>query len=210
MLATGYKRKVTRVRAAEEGGTWALRGLSAEGPCSWEAYLEGGVVGMHLEGLPVGPGLGDSPWGLCQSPQERLLLQEPGVLCLPRPPPLREASSWGATEESGRAKKLLSHWATREEPRRERPRDRAARPARRGWLLAIVRRAGHSWGPAGWLGVPVVAGVGAWTGPWEGEQVHMGAQYTLRGRRKIWRRRGFLCALRDRKLIPRWTAACSW
>ena len=205
----GYKRKVTRVRAAEEGGTWGSQRLVCGGP-----VLVGGLFGGWGGGnASGGTSSGTWTWGfsmgaLPESPGETPAPRVWGALPPPSPP-LREASSWGATER-GRAKKLLSHWATRGEPRRERPRDRAACPARRGWPLALWRRAGHSWGLAGWLGVPVVAGVVAWTGPWEGEQVHMGAQYTLRGRRKMWRRRGFLCALRDRKLIPRWMAACSW
>lgn len=59
-------------------------------------------------------------------------------------PPLREASSWGVTEDRGREKKLLSHWVTCEDPRREWPRDRPALRTRRGWLLALWRGVLHS------------------------------------------------------------------
>lgn len=62
----------------------------------------------------------------------------------PALPPLREASNWGVTEERGREKKLLSHWVTREDPRRERPRDRPALRARRGSPLALWRGVVHS------------------------------------------------------------------
>lgn len=70
----------------EDEAVGALRGLP-EGDPGWrEASLEGGVVGLQLEGLPLGPGLGDSLWGLCQNPWGRLLSQESGVFCfLPRP-----------------------------------------------------------------------------------------------------------------------------
>lgn len=85
----GAGHKVTRGRCSGLG-LWsrrargALRGLSAGCSCWWEVSLEDGVVEMHLEGLPVGPGLGDSPWGPCQNPQGRFLPQESGVLlCLP-------------------------------------------------------------------------------------------------------------------------------
>ena len=60
-----------------------LRGLSVGCLCRWVASPEGGVVGMHLERPPGGPGLGDFPWGPCQNPQGRPLLQEFGMLCLP-------------------------------------------------------------------------------------------------------------------------------
>lgn len=91
----GAGHKVTRGRCSGLG-LWsrrargALRGLSAGCSCWWEVSLEDGVVEMHLEGLPVGPGLGDSPWGPCQNPQGRFLPQESGVLlCLPQVPPGR-------------------------------------------------------------------------------------------------------------------------
>lgn len=77
-------------------------------------------------------------------------------------------------------KKLLSHWAITDDPRTEWLRDRPALRARRGWSLALWRWAGHSWGLAGWLGGPVMAGVMAGEG-----QVHMGSQCTLSGKREM-------------------------
>lgn len=145
---------------------------------------------------------------LPESPGEILA---PRVRGAPLPPPrcpLAEASSWGGTEERGRAKKLWSHWATCGEPRRERPRDRATPRTRKGWPLTLWRWVGHSWGLAGWLGGVVVAGVVAWT--MAGGQVNVMPRHTLRGRRRMWRRRGILSAPRDRRRTPGGLAACSW
>lgn len=105
----------------------------------------------------------------------------------------------------------LGHWVTCREPQREWLRDQAAPRTRQGWLgwpLTLWRWVGHSWGLAGWLGGVVVAGVVAWT--MAGGQVNVMPRHTLRGRRRMWRRRGILSAPRDRRRTPGGLAACSW
>lgn len=197
----GVGHKVTREwrPTAVERGTWGPQRLVRVGSGLVRGF-SGGRSGRTSSGTWIwgfSKGVLSESWG--KTPAPRVWRTLPPALY-----PLTEALSWGATEDRGIVMKLLSHCAIWRDPRRERPRDRLALRARWGWSLALWRWEGHSWGLAGWLGGPVMAGMVAGEG-----QVHLGAQCILSGKRKTWRRWMALCARRDRQLAPRWMASCS-